>query len=92
MTIAADHMTKMSSTSVSSITCTVTSDTTQIHEWAGKFTTGSSQTSVTIAMSNSSTIEWASSPANLISGTKYAFSITGNSTVGYNGTIVPFLY
>ena len=92
VTIAADHMTKMSSTSVSSITCTVTSDTTQIHEWAGKFTTGSSQTSVTIAMSNSSTIEWASSPANLISGTKYAFSITGNSTVGYNGTIVPFLY
>lgn len=92
VTIAADRMTKMSSTSVSSITCTVTSDTTQIHEWAGKFTTGSNQTSVTIAMSNSATIEWASSPANLISGTKYAFSITGNATVGYNGTIVPFLY
>lgn len=92
VTIAADHMTKMSSTAVSSITCTVTSDTTQMHEWAGKFTTGSSQTSVTIAMSNSATIEWASSPANLISGTKYAFSITGNATVGYNGTIVPFLY
>lgn len=92
VTIAADRMTKMSSTSVSSITCTVTSDTTQIHEWAGKFTTGSNQTSVTIAMSDSATIEWASSPANLISGTKYAFSITGNATVGYNGTIVPFLY
>lgn len=92
VTIAADRMTKMSSTSVSSITCTVTSDTTQMHEWAGKFTTGSNQTSVTIAMSDSATIEWASSPANLISGTKYAFSITGNSTVGYNGTIVPFLY
>ena len=92
VTIAADHMTKMSSTSVSSITCTVTSDTTQIHEWAGKFTTGSSQTSVTIAMSDSSTIEWAASPANLISGTKYAFSVTGNSTVGYTGTIVPFMY
>lgn len=92
VTIAADHMTKMSSTAVSSITCTVTSDTTQIHEWAGKFTTGANQTSVTIAMSDSATIEWASSPANLISGTKYAFSITGNATVGYNGTIVPFLY
>lgn len=91
VTIAPDSFLK-DSTAITSATLTVSADTDVVHEWGAVFTTGGSQTSVTIAMSDSSTINWMTSPSNLVTSTKYAFSVTGNSTVGYIGTIMPLLY
>lgn len=91
VTIAPDSFVN-DSTAITSATLTVPADNGVIREWSAIFTTGSSQTSVSITMSDSSTISWMSSINNLITSTKYCFSVVGNSAVGYIGTIVPLLY
>ena len=92
-TVNVNTMTFMSSTSISNIILTPDSHDTMASEWSGVFTTGTSQTSVTFSWSSGSpTINWASSPANLLSNTKYAFSITGGVDFGFIGSIVPLAY
>ena len=75
-----------------SITFTADSETTNIVEWGALFTTGSSQTSVSIAMSDSSTITWSGDPSGLVSSTSYSVSVIGNSSIGYTGELVPLFY
>lgn len=91
LNIASDTMTSFTN-GLSVATLTVSSDSTVLHEWSGTFVTGVSQTSLVMAMSNSNTIRWNASISNLISSTRYSFSVVGNETVGYTGTIIPLLY
>ena len=75
-----------------SITFTSDIETTNIVEWGAIFTTGSSQTSVTIAMSNGATINWAGDITGLVSDSVYSVSVIGNSSIGYTGELVPLFY
>lgn len=75
-----------------SITFTADSETTNIVEWGAIFTTGSSQTSVTIAMSDGATINWSGDMTGLVSESVYSVSVIGNSVIGYTGEIVPLFY
>lgn len=90
-TIAPNTITKIT-VAPNSITFTADTETTQIVEWGCIFTTGSSQTSVTIAMSNSATINWAGDMTGLVSNSVYSVSVIGNSVIGYTGELVPLFY
>jgi hypothetical protein len=90
-TVATNTITKIT-VAPTSITFTADSETTKIVEWGAIFTTGSSQTSVTIAMSDSSTITWSGDPSGLVSSTSYSVSVIGNSSIGYTGELVPLFY
>ena len=92
-TVSKNTYASLTSTSISTITLEADSNSTTLQEWSGVFTTGSSQTSVTFAWSSgSTTINWSSSPSNLMSSTKYAFTVNGGGQFPYVGTIVPLLY
>lgn len=90
-TIAQNTITKIT-VAPTNITLTADTETTVILEWGCVFTTGSSQTSVTIAMSDSSTITWSGDPSGLVSATAYSVSVIGNSAIGYTGELVPLFY
>lgn len=90
-TIAPNTITKIT-VAPTSITLTADTETTQIVEWGAIFTTDSSQTSVTIAMSNSATINWAGDMTGLVSNSVYSVSVIGNSVIGYTGELVPLFY
>lgn len=90
-TIATNTITKIT-VEPTSITFTADSETTNIVEWGAIFTTGSSQTSVTIAMSNGATINWAGDMTGLVSDSVYSVSVIGNSSIGYTGELVPLFY
>jgi len=92
-TVIKNTYASLTSTSISTITLEADSNSTTMQEWRGVFTTGPSQTSVTFAWSSGSKIiNWSSSPSNLSSSTKYAFTVNGSGSFPYVGTIVPLLY